>query len=336
MPAQNLKNRKKAIVIVGTTASGKTALAVDLACKFDGEVISADSRQVYKHMDIGTGKDLDEYEVRSKKLEVESNVSEDCFSLSVNHIPYHLIDVVHPNTPYDLAKWLNGAKLALKDICERNKLPVIAGGTGLYVQALVDDFNLSLHGENVELRQELEKKTKEELFAELLELDEKFASKLNNSEKNNKRRLIRYIEIKKQGEIIKNNDLKKNSEYEYLIIGIAWPKDIIKERIHKRLIDRLEKEDMIGEVVKLHQEEKASWKRLESFGLEYKFIARFLQKKLGYDEMVEKLDIASRQYAKRQMTWLKRWEKQGTTINWINNKKEAEEKVKEFLELDNI
>ena len=318
---KNQVNKKKAIVIVGTTASGKTALAVDLACKFNGEVVSADSRQVYKHMDIGTGKDLAEYTIKSEIGNRKSEIT----------IPYHLIDVVHPNVPFDLAKWLDGAKLALKDICAREKLPVIAGGTGLYVQALVDGFNLSSQGEDKELRLELEKKNKEELFNMLLDLDEKFANKLNNSERNNKRRLIRYIEINKQGEMIKDNGVKKNNEYEYLIIGIEWPREIIKERIHKRLIDRLEKEDMVGEVVRLHDEEKVSWKRLESFGLEYKFIAQYLQKKFTYDEMVEKLDIASGQYAKRQMTWLRRWEKQGTKIFWINNKEEAQDMVKDFV-----
>ena len=313
-----MKKKKKIVVIVGTTASGKTSLAVDLAYKFDGEIISADSRQVYKYMDVGTGKDLDEYYVKE--------------------IPYHLIDVAHPNTHYDLAKWLRKAKISINDILDSGRLPIVAGGTGLYAQALVDNFNLSKYGEDKELREKLEKKEILELFEMLLKLDEKFAKKLNNSEKNNKRRLIRYIEICKQGEKIKNirpRRINKNNEYEFLLIGVTHPMEILRKRIYKRLIERLEKENMIEEVAGLHKNKKVSWKRLESFGLEYKFIVQCLRKKLSYDNMVEKLNIAIGQFAKKQVTWLRRWEKQGAKIHWIKNRQEIRNLCKNFLRLDN-
>ncbi|MCK5320201.1 tRNA (adenosine(37)-N6)-dimethylallyltransferase MiaA [Candidatus Parcubacteria bacterium] len=312
-----MKKKKKVVVIVGTTASGKTTLAVDLAYKFGGEIISADSRQVYKYMDIGTGKDLQEYSIKSQIANHKSEIIK---------IPYHLIDVAHPNTRYDMAKWLKSAKISINDILGSGRLPIVAGGTGLYAQALVDNFNLSKYGEDKKLREKLEKKEVAKLFQMLLKLDEKFAKKLNNSEKNNKRRLIRYIEIYKQGEKVKNirpRRINKNNEYEFLIIGITYPREILRERIYKRLIERLERENMIEEVAGLHKNKKVSWKRLESFGLEYKFIAQYLRKKLNYDDMVEKLNIAIGQFAKKQITWLRRWEKQGAKIYWVKNKQEA-------------
>ena len=323
-----MKKKKKVVVIVGTTASGKTTLAVDLAYKFGGEIISADSRQVYKYMDIGTGKDLQEYSIKSQIANHKSEIIK---------IPYHLIDVAHPNTRYDMAKWLKSAKISINDILGSGRLPIIAGGTGLYSQALVDNFNLSKYGEDKKLRKELEGKKILDLFKILLKIDEKFAKKLNNSEKNNKRRLIRYIEICKQGEKVKNTkcplgkSLNKNNEYEFLLIGVTYPMEILRKRIYERLIHRLEKEDMIGEIFRLHKDKKISWKRLESFGLEYKFIAQYLRKKLSYDDMVEKLNIAIGQFAKKQITWLRRWEKQGAKIHWVKNKREAGEICAKFF-----
>jgi tRNA dimethylallyltransferase len=307
-------------------------MAVDLAWKFGGEVVSADSRQVYKYMDVGTGKDLLEYNLQFPISNFKS-ISNFQFPISKSRdkiivkIPYHLIDVVRPNTLYDLAKWLKAAKISIKDIADRERLPIVAGGTGLYAQALVDGFDLSKQGVDQGLRKELEKKTVSELYSLL---DKKFAEKLNNSDKNNKRRLIRYIEIEQQGVLLKNNNLKKHSEYEFLLIGLTWTREVLYERIDTRLKTRLEKEKMLEEVADLHENKKVSWKRLESFGLEYKYIALYLQKKLEYAEMAEKINIASRQYAKRQMSWLRRWEKLGAKIHWVKNAKEAEILVKKF------
>ncbi|MBU4217065.1 tRNA (adenosine(37)-N6)-dimethylallyltransferase MiaA [Candidatus Parcubacteria bacterium] len=306
-----LKPKNKVVVILGPTASGKTTLGVFLANKFKGEIISADSRQVYRGMDIGTGKDLGEY----------------------GDTPYHLIDVVSPNTEFDLVKYKKLAKKAITEISERKKLPLVVGGTGFYIQSLVDDMKLSSVGPDKDFRAEMEKLSVEELVAKLEKLKPDFAEKLNNSERNNQRRLIRYVEIARDNAsdlFVGKSIAKKSSDCEYLILGIAWPRDVIQDRIYKRLIVRLEKENMIEEVERLHKE-GVSWKRLESFGLEYKFIAKYLQKKMTYDEMVEKLNIAIRQFAKKQMSWFQRWERQGTKINWVSEKKEAVELVKEFL-----
>lgn len=307
-----LNNMNKVIVILGPTASGKTKLGVDLANKFDGEIISADSRQVFRGMDIGTGKDLQEY----------------------GQTPYHLIDVVDPNEEFDLMKYKQLANEAIVDICNRKKIPFVVGGTGFYIQSLVEDTELSSVKPNKEFREEMEKLTTTELFEKLLELKPEFAEKLNNSERNNKRRLIRYVEIAKENAVdllVEEKTINKNaSNSEYLILGITWPREVIQERIYKRLIVRLENENMIEEVKKLH-DDGVPWKRLESFGLEYKYIAKYLKEEMTYDEMVEKLNIAIRQFAKKQMSWFRRWEKQGVKINWVPGEREAVDLVKKFL-----
>jgi tRNA dimethylallyltransferase len=300
----------KIIVILGPTASGKTKLGVDLARKFNGEIISADSRQVYRGMDVGTGKDLKEY----------------------GDVKYHLIDIVSPNTKFSLAKYQKLAFEAINNILKRGKTPIIVGGTGLYLQAVVDNYNLNGAKPDKNLREELERKNVEELFSELEKINSKFANKLNDSEKKNKRRLIRYIEVmqNKGGEGITNPTgfpIPKN--YDFLLLGLTHSKEVLWERIYKRLVDRLEKENMIDEVKNLHAE-GVSWKRLESFGLEYKFISLYLQEKMDYEEMLEKLNIASRQFAKRQMTWFRRWEKQRKKIYWVNSEKEAEKLIRKF------
>lgn len=296
-------------------------MGVELAAKYGGEIISADSRQVYKGMDIGTGKDLKEYKIKS----IVNG------QLSTVKIPYHLIDVIGPNTQFSLATYQKMAWRAIEGILERKKLPIIVGGTGLYLQTIVDNYNLSSAKPNKELRKKLERLTVAELFEKLIKLNKKFALKLNNSERNNKRRMIRYVEI--------ISATKKGVEHpigcstpnrDYLILGLNWPREILCDRIYKRLIERLEKENMVGEVKRLHRE-GISWKRLESFGLEYKFVSQYLQKKLTYEEMVEKLNIAIRQFAKRQMSWFRRWERQGKKICWIKDFKEADKITKKFL-----
>ncbi|MCK4553871.1 hypothetical protein KAU19_02830, partial [Candidatus Parcubacteria bacterium] len=181
------KNNNKIIVILGPTSSGKTGLAVKLAYKFNGEIVSADSRQVYRGMDVGTGKDLDEYLVRGVRHHIGCRTP--------YRIPYHLIDVVSPNTVFSLAKYQRLAYKAIDNILSRGKLPIIAGGTGLYLQAVVDNYNLSKIKPNKKLRERLKKLGAEKLFKKLQELNKKFADRLNESERKNKRRLIRYIEI---------------------------------------------------------------------------------------------------------------------------------------------
>ncbi|OGF25393.1 tRNA (adenosine(37)-N6)-dimethylallyltransferase MiaA [Candidatus Falkowbacteria bacterium RIFOXYB2_FULL_34_18] len=333
----------KIIVIVGTTASGKTGLAVKLAYKFNGEIISADSRQVYRYMDIGTGKDLEEYQIKSSiRGGLVPRINRNRRAEKIK-IPYHLLDVVDPKTEFNLAKFQKQAYKAMDDIIKRNNLPIIAGGTGLYAQAIVDGYDLSPIKGDKKLREKLEKKDSKQLFAELKRVNSKFAAKLNESDRQNKRRLVRYIEIEKESEKLKSHPPKADqsnynnkllagkSGYDYFVIGLTWPMEVLRERIYKRLIQRLDQEDMVGEVERLHGKHGVSWKRLRSFGLEYKFISMYLQKEIGYEDMVEKLNIAIGQFAKRQMTWLRRWEKQGQKIHWTKTEKDAIILVHNFL-----
>ncbi len=310
------QEKTKIIAIVGTTSSGKTGLAVRLCDLFDGEVISADSRQVYEYMDIGSGKDLKEYDI----IDSEGKTK---------HIPYHLIDVCHPRERYDLAQWLRDAKNAISDISARGKTAVLAGGTGLYAQALLDGYKLSEAKTDTDLRAELEELDCEELLERLSELNKMFVQRLNESERKNKRRLIRYIEINSTGK--NQSSISKDKPYDSLIISFDWPRDILRQRIRQRLKDRLEKEGMINEVKMLREEQGLSWERLESFGLEYRYISRHLRGLLSYEEMQEKLALAIGQFAKRQITWLRRWEKQGAKIHWIHEHDEAIELCREFL-----
>lgn len=302
-------NKPKVLVLLGPTASGKTALGVRLALRYKGEIVSADSRQVYKGMDIGSGKDLGEYKV-GKKV-----------------VPYHLIDVVSPNTEFNLAKYQKLALKAMADIIKRRKLPIIVGGTGLYLQALVDNYRLSAVKPDLGKRRELEALSREKLFQRLEKLKPDFAHKLNNSDKNNPRRLVRYLEILEQGSSL---EMKKESPYDFLILGLTYPDEVLRERIIKRINNRLEQEDMLGEVKRLHAE-GVSWRRLLSFGLEYKFLSQYLLGKLDYENMVRKLSDASYRFAKRQKTWFKRWEKQGRQIFWVEGLASAEKIIDDWL-----
>lgn len=300
-----MENDKKIIVMLGPTSSGKTRLAVELAHEFNGEVVSADSRQVYRGMDIGTGKDLAEYTV-----------------------PYHLINVADPKSQFDLAKYQKLAFKAIDEILSRGKLPILTGGSGLYLQAVVDNYKLVKAKKDLAFRKKLDKFKAGKLFEILKKLDPRIASKLNQSDKNNKRRLIRYLEILQQDKDFKSRVGRK--KYDALIIGVNCPREILKQRIAKRLIQRLKEQNMIGEVDSLRKS-GLSWKRLEGFGLEYQFISLYLQKRLNYEEMVEKLNIAVNQFSKKQMSWFRRWEKQGAKINWCSNIKKAEKLINNFI-----
>ena len=292
MPAK----RNKLVAVLGPTSAGKTSLAVKLAKIFQGEIVSADSRQVYIGMDVGTGKDLEEY----------------------GSVPCHLIDVASPKTQFNVSDYQKLAYQAIDGIIKKNKAPFLVGGSGLYLQSVIDGYNLSQTPPRKYLREFLN-------FLSLSQL-QRFAKKeklkLNESDFNNKRRLIRKIEMA-QG---KKTRPSKKARYDCLQIGLAFPKEELAERIDRRLEHRLNKEGLVEEVKKLHSN-GVSWQRLDDFGLEYRFVAKYLQKELPYGEMVNKLKTASHQFAKRQLTWFKRDKR----INWVNNEIEAKKLIEQFL-----
>lgn len=278
--------KPKVIVVVGPTASGKTSLSIHLAKKFHGEIISADSRQVYKGLDLGSGK-----------------VTED----EMQGVPHHLLDVADPKTVYTVNDYVRDARGVLDTILTRVHskgnpcyvLPIIVGGSFFYVDALLGRVSLPDVAPNVELRAELEVLTTEELFVYLLERDPRRAEEID---KDNRRRLIRAIEI--SAELGSVPLPYTESPYDVLMLGIKVEKEQLHANIHKRLIDRIEK-GLVEEVKALH-ENGLSYDRLESLGLEYRYIARHLKGELPYCTMLSELETKIGQFAKRQMTWLKR------------------------------
>ena len=302
--------KDKVIVILGPTASGKTSLAVKLADKFNGEIVSADSRQVYKGMDIGTGKDLNEYFVDGKKIN------------------YHLIDVADPQKVFTLADYQAQAFKAFDGILGRKKLPFLVGGSGLYLEAVVDNYLLSDSKPSLEKREEYESLELSDLQNRIKKINKTFFAGINNSDLNNKRRLARYLEVLLNEKSF--NPKKGKRKYDFLILGLNPEREVIKEKIYKRLLDRINNEDMIGEVKRLH-ESGVSFERLESFGLEYRFVSLFLQNKISEQQLIDRLFTAICQFSKRQMSWFRRWEKMGAKIVWLEDKDEAEKIIKQFI-----
>ncbi|MBU0476780.1 tRNA (adenosine(37)-N6)-dimethylallyltransferase MiaA [Patescibacteria group bacterium] len=291
----------KLIVILGPTAAGKSELAVKLAKKFNGEVISADSRQVYRGMDIGTGK------VTKKEMK---------------GIPHYLLDVASPKKRFTVTQYQKLSTKAIGKILKQDKIPILCGGTGFYIKVVIDGIIIPKVKPDWKLRKKLAEKSIEELFKQLKKLDPKRAKTI---ESKNKRRLIRALEIifktKKSVPSLKKSPLP----YSVLIIGVKKDKEKLEKLIKKRLLKRL-KQGMVAEVKRL-KSSGLSWKRLEEFGLEYRQIARFLQKKINRQEMIEKLQKEIEHYAKRQMTWFKKEKR----THWVKNYKEAEKLTKEFL-----
>ena len=296
-----VKNKKKLIVVAGPTASGKSELAVKLAKKFKGEIVSADSRQVYKGMDIGTAK-------ISKK--------------EMKGISHHLLSIASPKQRFNVVQYRKLALKAISRIFEKGRIPILCGGTGFYIQAVIDGILIPKVAPDWKLRKKLEKKPAKELYGILKKLDPQRAKTI---EKENPRRLIRAIEIaEKIGQVPALN--KNPLPYKVLIIGIKKPDKELKKSIKARILKRLKK-GMIAEVKRL-KKSGLSWKRLEDFGLEYRWIARYLQNKVSFEEMVQRLQKETEHYAKRQLTWFKKEKR----IHWMKNYKEAEKSTKEFLE----
>lgn len=319
---------KKIIAIVGPTASGKSDLAIALARKYDGEIISADSRQVYRGMDIGTGKvprDFSEKDKRQATRDKDKFLSEG--------IVHHLIDIADPNDEYNISHFLIDAPKAIEDIRSRGKQPVICGGTHFWIQALLDDTAIPAVPPDPALRARLATHTPEQLFSLLEQKDPTRAASID---RHNKIRLIRALEIcatlgavpslchPEQSEGFRTkNEIPRQARNDMIIIALVPDKEILYERIVKRLEKRIA-EGMIEEVEHLHTE-GVSWERLEAFGLEYRYIALFLQEKITEAAMREELLHAIWHYAKRQLSWLRRWERLGANIRWISDPKEAEE-----------
>ena len=324
---------KKMITILGPTASGKTPLAAALAAAFPavdgecgGEIISADSRQVYRRMDIGTGKDLCDYRVSTGEPSATGATA-----ASMVNVPYHLIDICEPGTKYNLFQYQQDFFDAYNNIIGRGKTPILCGGTGLYIEAVLKGYQLSPVPQNPQLRARLEGKTLDELTQMLMALKEQNGSVMHNkTDVDSCQRAIRAIEIE---EYNLHTPMPKRElpPIDSLIIGVNIDREARREKITRRLKARLE-EGMIDEVKGLLAEGIPA-DDLIYYGLEYKFVTEYLVGKTTYDEMYQRLEIAIHQFAKRQMTWFRGMERRGFTIHWIDALQPMDEKVRQILSL---
>ena len=299
---------KKMITILGPTASGKTGVAVNLAKAIGGEIISADSRQVYRKMDIGTGKDLGDY----------------------GDVPYHLIDICDAGTKYNLFQYQEDFHKAYDDIRHRGVWPILCGGTGLYLESVLKGYSLSPVPQNEALRAELAGKSLEELTAMLMEIKSKTGSNMHNqTDVDTAQRAIRAIEIEAYN---LQNPLPKRERpaVDSLIIGIDIDRDERRRKITSRLKARLDG-GMVEEIRRI-LDSGVKAEDLIYYGLEYKYVTEYCIGKLSYDEMFRSLEIAIHQFAKRQMTWFRGMERRGFTIHWIDAMKPMDEKVAAIMQ----
>ena len=308
MPAP-IETRYNMLAVVGPTACGKTSLAVELALALDGEVISADSRQVYRGMDIGTGKDLAEYE--------RGNIK----------VPVHLVDIVDAGDKYNVFEFQRDFLSAYDDVKSRGRMPVLCGGSGMYVESVLREYKLLPVPENPTLRAELEKKSLEELASILSSY-----KKLHNStDVDTVKRAVRAIEIE---EYYASRSMEERAfpHIETLVVGVDVDREIRRERISRRLHARLE-EGLVAEVEALLAS-GISAEQLIYYGLEYKYVTLYVTGAMTYEDMVRGLEIAIHQFAKRQMTWFRGMERRGVKINWVDASLATEEQVgiiKEWL-----
>ena len=314
------------ITILGPTASGKTSLAAALAAQIDtldasiwggstkgAEIISADSRQVYRGMDIGTGKDLEDYTVEGKL------------------IPYHLIDICDAGTKYNLFQYQQDFYDVYQDITHRGVLPILCGGTGLYIESVLKGYHLSPVPQNPALRSSLEGKTLEELTDMLVDLKAKNGSNMHNrTDVDTAQRAIRAIEIETYN-LEHPMPERELPAVDSLVIGVSIDRDARRDKITRRLKQRLEK-GMVEEIKGL-LDRGIPAENLLYYGLEYKFITEYVIGKTSYEEMLRGLEIAIHQFAKRQMTWFRGMERRGFTIHWIDALQPMEQKVEQVLEL---
>ncbi|MBJ7427693.1 MAG: tRNA (adenosine(37)-N6)-dimethylallyltransferase MiaA [Bacteroidia bacterium] len=294
------------IIITGPTASGKTALAVRLAAALNGAIISADSRQVYKNLNIGTGKDLFEYEVNGTK------------------IPYYLIDVAEVDTHFHLYNYITHFFDAFNAIESQHKLPIICGGTGLYLDAVLKKLELAAVPNNLALRSKIENLDKEELIEKL----NSYVTKPEKADLSSHKRLVRAVEI---GEYLNNTTIPKVPfvDLNPIIFALDLPTELRRNKITARLKHRLEN-GMIEEVQQLLQA-GISHERLQFLGLEYQYISTYLLNEISFDEMFLKLETAIHQYAKRQMTWFRKMEREQKKIHWLDATKPMDDILNEVL-----
>lgn len=300
--------KKDSVTIIGVTASGKTALATNVAAALNGEIISADSRQVYRRMDIGTGKDLSEYVVGGKA------------------IPFHLIDICEPGYRYNLYEYRRDFEKAYREVVERGKTPVICGGSGLYVETVLKGYAMPDAPENRELRNALSNKT----LPELTEILSQYKTLHNTTDTDTCKRAIRAIEI---AEYYRNcpPELLADKPLNTLLVGIDISREQRRNNITARLHARLN-EGLVDEVKKL-LDEGIPAENLIYYGLEYKYVTEYVIGERGYDETVKLLEIAIHQFAKRQMTWFRGMERRGFDIHWIDYSMPLADKVNRILSL---
>lgn len=298
------------ITIVGPTASGKTTLAASLASRLDTEIISGDSRQVYRRMDLGTGKDLDDYNVNGRQ------------------IPYHLIDIVEPGYKYNVFEYQRDFLEAYRQIQEKGKLPILCGGTGMYIESILKGYRLLPVPENPTLRASLEGKPLDEL-TQILSTYKKLH---NSTDVDTPKRAIRAIEIE---EYYRQQPVEEREfpTLKSLIVGIDIDRELRREKISRRLKQRLE-EGMIEEVRALMDEGIAP-EDLIYYGLEYKFLTMHVTGQLTYEEMFLQLETAIHQFAKRQMTWFRGMERRGFTIHWLDAEMDNPKKIQRIIDLMN-
>jgi len=296
------------ISILGPTATGKTGFATYVASQLNGEIISADSRQVYRGMNIGTGKDLDEYTIDGLE------------------IPYHLIDIVDPGYEYNVFEFQKDFLAAYQEIEAHEKFPILCGGTGMYIESVLKGYRLINVPENEVLREFLELKSDEELEEILMD----FKNLHNTTDITERDRLLRAIEIQKYYE--DHPDLDTSfPKIDSLIIGIKFDRRVVMSRITERLEQRLE-EGMIEEVQAL-LDKGVTAEQLKFYGLEYRFITQYIEDEISYNEMFRRLNTAIHQFSKRQMTWFRRMEKQGFEIHWLDGNLSHQEKMMQLIPL---
>lgn len=307
MLTQHPHRKSRVVAILGPTASGKSDLAVALARRWNGEVVSADSRQVYRGLDIGSGK-ITKREMRG--------------------VPHHLLDVASPRQAFSVVRYQTLARRAIAEILRRGKLPIVCGGTGLYVSALLGETLFPAVKPNQALRKKLDRLTTEKLFSELQRRDPRRAATID---RRNRRRLIRALEIiKATDKPVPPIAARKNAtgaRYKIIKIGIAFPPEKLRTRIKRRLASWL-RNGLVGEVRRLHETGGVPWKRFDEFGLHYRSVARHLRREITKQEMIAEAERELWRYVKRQKQWWKR----DAAIHWVQKEKEAEKFVRAFLQ----